>query len=306
MKKAQSARTAVPESLVQAAEAGAGVPQELLPEALRAEVVIHVPKMTRVDRMVPLSGQPNVLDAAKFHELVEEIASGGFAGAIEVVPFQGEDGQESYLIVHGEWRWKAAVALHIPEIPASHLTHPRFAERDFQMILAIRRNVLHGKFDKAKFRAAVAELATRYPDSEELRRALAFTSQEEWNRLVGQTRDALKKQGATEGMMKAFDEKAKGAKSLADLSVIVSRLYELYRDTVPFGFMVFTYGRQEHVYVAGTKPTLAALKAVCAHARNRGVEVNTLLGPALIALDAELKRQNALPEGPAPVLDGVF
>ena len=294
------------EVLAAAAEAGAGVPQELLPEALRAEVVVHQPQMTRVDRMVPLRGNPNIQDAAKFHELVEDIRAGGFAGAVEVVPFE-ENGEERFLIVHGEWRWKAACALQIPEIPASHLTHPRFAARDFQLILSIRRNVIHGKFDKAKFRAAVAELATAYPDSEELRRALAFTSQDDWNRLVGQTREALKKQGASAEMMQRFEEKARDAKSLADLSVIVSRLYELHKDTVPYGYMVFTYGRQEHFYVAGTKNTLGALKAVCAHAKARGVEVNSLLGPALTALDEKLRREVVTSStGPAPVLDGPF
>ena len=296
----------LPEEALAAAEAGAGAPQELLPGELRAEVVVHQPKMTRVDRMVPLRGNPNVQDAAKFHELIEDMQASGFSGAVEVVPFE-ENGEERFLIVHGEWRWKAACALQVPEIPASHLTHPRFKDRDFQLILAIRRNVIHGKFDKGKFRAAVAELATAYPDSEELRRALAFTAQEDWNRLVGQTREALKKQGATPEMMERFEEKARDAKSLADLSVIVSRLYELHRDTVPFGYMVFTYGRQEHFYVAGTKTTLAALKAVCAHAKARGVEVNSLLGPAFTALDEKLRREAVAPAtGPAPALDGPF
>ena len=74
-------------------------------------------------------------------------------------------------------------------------------------------------------------------------------------------------------------------------------LFELYKDTVPYGFMVFTYGRKEHLYVAGTKATMRAINEVAEVCRARKIEINTVLGPALAALSERLR---SAAEGPAP------
>jgi hypothetical protein len=292
------------EALIESLEAGLGAPQEILPQAARVDVAVYPPKMTPVARMVPTDWNTNEQSADTFQELVHDIQEHGFSGAVDVVPFTDEkDGLESYLVVSGEWRWRAAKMLGIPEIPASHLVHQKFSQRDFQMVLSIRRNTIKGKHQKDKLRAAVLALTVKYPDSEELRRMLAFTKADEWKRLVGQTRDGLQQQGMSKEMMAAFDEKAKHARSLGDLSNIVSRLYDLYKDTVPFGFMVFTYGKQEHFYIAATKGTMRGLKRILDHCKSKGIEVNSVLGPAF---DETADKVTALVLGPvaAPLQDG--
>lgn len=277
------------DELVEEIEAGAGAPQEILPAEVRAEIPVYAPVMTRVDRMVPTSWNTNEESVEMFHELLEDIRKDGFTGAVDVVPFKGGDGEESYEIVHGEHRWRAAKLLGIPEIPASHLRHPKFADEDFRRILSVRRNNIHGRHNKQKLRALIEDLTKRNPDHEALRKLLVFTRAEEWAKLVGTTREGLKKQGATPEMMRAFDEKAKNARGLADLSVIVSRLFELYKDTVPWGFMVFTYGKEEHHYIAGTKATIKHLKRVLDYCASNKTEVNTVLGPAFERLATDLE-----------------
>lgn len=297
-KKPKQPPTDLVDRVIADADAGYGAPQEILPEAARADIVVHTPVMTPVARMVVTPWNTNVQSAEVFEGLLTDIREHGFVGAVEVVPFEGPDGQESYLVVSGEWRYKAAVALGLQEIPASRLTHKKFQDREFQQILSVRRNNLHGKHDKTKLRELVSQIATAHPDSEELRKLLAFTRADEWKKLVGQTRDGLKGQGATPEMLKTYDEKAKNARSLADLSVIVSRLFETYKDTVPFGFLIFTYGGQEHVQIAGTRGTMKSVSRIAAFCAERKVEVNTLLGPALRALADKL---DTIPEGPASV-----
>lgn len=292
--KKKPAPAALVDQVIADADAGYGAPQELLPAAVRADIVVHTPVLTPLARMVPTDWNTNVQSAEVFEELMNDIRDNGFSGAVEVVPFF-QDGEEWFLVVSGEWRYKAAKALGLTEIPASRLTHRKFQDKEFQQILSVRRNNLHGKHDKAKLRELVTNLAVAHPDSEALRRLLAFTRADEWKKMVGQTRESLKGQGATPEMLKNFDEKAKNARSLADLSVIVSRLFETYKDTVPFGFMVFTYGGKEHVQIAGTKRTMKTIGRIAAFCAERKVEINTVLGPALLALADKL---DTIPEGP--------
>lgn len=279
-----------------AVEDGAGVPQEIIPQAALLEIKVWAPVMTLVDRMVPIEWNTNQETTEVFHELLNSIRDEGFSGAVEVVPFAAEDGQESYLIAHGEHRWRAAKILGLREIPASRITHEKFKDEDFLRIVSVRRNNIRGQHDRTKFRALVAELAEKYKDQEALRRLLVFTKSSEWNHLVGATKKALKDQGASPEMLRRFEEKAKNARSLADLSTIVSHLFETHKGTVPCGFMVFSFGGKEHAYVSASKGTMTSLKRVLAHCEATGLEVNSVLGPMLHRLAESLVEARAVEE----------
>jgi len=287
----------VVDSILGEIEAGAGSPQVAIPKAALADIVVHVPVMTPLDRIVETEWNTNVQSGEKFSELVEDIKVNGFSGAVDVVPFTGPDGHESYLVVSGEWRCKAARLLGLKEIPASRLSHAKFQDADFQRILSIRRNNIHGRHDPEKTRALIEHLAKKYPQSDELRRLLAFDKTAEWKRLVGDTRKSLKGQGATQAQLAQFDEKAKKARSLADLSAIVSHLFDTHKETVPWGYMAFSFGGKEHLYVAATAPTMQAVKRIVAHCGDRNLEINSVLGPALTELADRLAKGV---EGPLP------
>ena len=295
-KKPKKPVTAV-DAIVSATAAAAGAPTEAIPEAARPDIVVHLPVMTPVARMLFTDWNTNEQSATVFAELVEDIKTNGFSGGVEVVPVPGADGQLSFLVVSGEFRVRAAILLGMKEIPASRLEHARFQDRDFQMILSIRRNNIHGRHNPEKVRKVVEQLAAKYPGSDQLQRRLSFDKAAEWKRIVSDTRKAAQAQGASPEQLAKFDEKAKGARSLADLSAIVSHLFDAHKGTVPFGYMAFSYGGKEHLYIAATGATMKAMKAIVDHCAERSKEVNAVLAPMLAAFASSLATQA---EGPLP------
>lgn len=264
------------------------------------ELVIRPPVMTPTDRMVPTEWNTNEQDPETFAAMREEMRRDGFSGGLDVVPFDDGSGVEKYLIVSGEWRWKAAVELGAKELPASHFRDERFKGREWQLAHSLRRNNRHGKHNKEKVRAVFMELVKTNPDADAVRESLGFTDKDAFNKLIGETRKTLEAQGANKDLLDKYDEQAANARSMADLSQIVSRLFDLYKDTVPFGFMVFTYGSKEHTYIAQSKEMKVAMDMLLSICQNGAIEINSVLAPVVkkLAKDLVVRTQGAQGDGP--------
>lgn len=256
---------------------------KVLADPRTQDVEFHSIENIDVSLVDPNPWNPNEQDEKTFNRLVQEIKDVGFLEPIHVAPYQDEEtGSTRYLILGGEHRWRAAGAAGMTTIPALLLKHKRFSDLDFQKAMTVRLNALRGKLNKDKMVRLFQDFADRY-SSEEIRNMFAFTDRDAWEKLVGDMRKGLKQSGMPAELVEEFEKNARTARTVEDLGKIIQHLYEMYSDTVPFGFMVFTYGKKEHIYIAATDRSHAALTKILDAAEHRKVDVNEILLPALEA-----------------------
>lgn len=259
------------------------LPDDALPDPRSSDVQFHTTEDIDITKIDPNPWNPNEQDEKTFNRLCQEIEDVGFLEPIHVVPYEDEDTKETrYLILGGEHRWRAAGVIGMKKIPALLLKHERFSDVDFQKAMTVRLNVLKGRLNKEKMVKLFQDFADRY-SSEEVQDMFAFTSKDAWQKLVGDMRKGLKKSGMPAELMAEFDKNSQTARTVEDLSKIIQHLYDMYSDTVPFGFMVFTYGKKEHVYVSMTKKAKTAMDALTKAAKSQRIDINDLLTPALEA-----------------------
>jgi len=228
---------------------------------------------------------PNMMDQDDFNRLVREIEDVGFIDPVQVVPI--EDGR--YRIIGGEHRVAAAVELRLAQIPAMVLDGPRWVDVDLQKLVTVRLNVLKGRLNPEKMAVLYNQMAKKYGE-DALQSLFAFTDQQAWDKLVSGVKQGLSKAGLPKEKQEEFSKKAKEAKTLKDLERILNELWSSYGDTVQLSFMVFTYGRREHFYVAMDRKTREAIKKVAAYCKGHAKDINTVLGPAIQALADVLEK----------------
>lgn len=239
---------------------------------------------------------PNTMDQDDYSRLVHEIEDVGFIDAVQAVPLV--DGR--YRIIGGEHRVAAAIELRLKAIPTLVLEGPRWQDEDLQKLVSVRLNVLKGRLNPEKMGILYRDMADKYGE-DALQNLFAFTDQHGWEKLVSQIKQGLSKAGLPREKQKEFAEKAKEAKTLQDLERILNELWSSYGDTVQLSFMIFTYGKREHVYIAMDQKTRRAFKTIGDHCKSTGKDINQVLGPALQALadvltrDAPKKSQIAPP-----------
>lgn len=284
-------------------------PAAVLAEPTR-DVEFHDVTMVDMNLIDPNEWNPNEMDAKTFNRLVEEIREVGFVEPIQVVAYIAEEtGETRYLILGGEHRYRAVQVLGRPTIPAVILKHKKYADKDFQKAMTVRLNALRGRLNKEKMVKLFLEFAEKYP-TEKIQDMFAFTHKDEWEKLVGETRKGLKKAGLPPEVMEEYDRNVKEIKTVDDLGRIVQHLFQMYKDTVPYGFMVFTWGKKEHVYVAMSKRTKEAMDRLMKMCKDGQIEINTLLGPAIEAIVEDTpvlpKDGDKEPEAPPPVSGSDF
>jgi hypothetical protein len=238
-----------------------------------------------VDSITPNEWNPQGMDDDEFDRLVEEIDEVGFNSAIEVV----EAADEQFVIMGGEHRWRAAKVCGLEHIPCLIYRGEKWEEADLQKFVTVRLNVIGGKLDPIKFAKIYEEMAEKY-GKDSLQHMFAFTDQKAFQRLVGDVKKGLKGSLPKE-LQDEFDEAAKEAKTVEDLSKIIQNLFNKYGDTVQHSFMVFTFGKQHHVYIQMSSKTKKALDKVLGFCKTMGEDINEVMAPIIKACadDAEKK-----------------
>lgn len=226
-----------------------------------------------IDELVPNSWNPQTQADDVFLRLVDEITEVGFIDPCEVVPL--DDG--TYRIIGGQHRWEAAKKAGLDEIPCVVLQGKKWNDVDLQKFVTVRLNALRGKVDPVRFAKLYQEMSEKY-GAEALQNLMGYTNAKAFQKLVDGTREGLKKSMPPE-MLAEFDKKAKDAKTTDDLSNIVQMLFAKYGDTVDKSFIVFTYGKQEHVYIAMDRPMKKAMDKVVGYCKATGEDINKLMAP---------------------------
>lgn len=149
--------------------------------AKKVEVLRAV--MVPVKNLHPNDWNPNVQSEATFEGLKAEIERDGFGHPLGVVPVilsESDAPGDHYRIIEGEHRWRAAVALEMSRVPCYIYTD---WDETTQKLKTVRRNLLTGSLDAARFTALVRSLEDRV-DSDLLPGLLGFESRSDFSRYL--------------------------------------------------------------------------------------------------------------------------
>lgn len=238
-----------------------------------------------IDLIVPNAWNPNAQDELTFNLLQDEIAEVGLIDPIEVVPL--EDGM--FRIIGGEHRWRAAKNLGYFEVPCIILTDNKWTEEDLQKFVTVRLNVIHGKLDPEKFLTLYKEMAGKYGE-EAMQRMMGYADSKAFQRTLGWVKKGLKESLPKE-MAKEVEDATKEVKSVADLEKIIQDLFNKYGETVNQSFMVFTYGKQQHIYIQMSAKLRRAMDKVMTFSNVACKDINEVLERVILQALPELSRE---------------
>ena len=254
-----------------------------------------------VDRIVPNSWNANEEDERTFDHLVEDVAETGFIDSLTVVPL--DDG--NYRIIGGEHRWMAAKASGENEVPCLILQGAKWKDEDLQKFVTVRMNMLKGKLNPEKFLKLYHEMADKYGE-EQLQKLFGFTDKKAFKKILKGVTNAAK-QALPKELHDDLEEKAKDAQTVEDLGTIVQEMFQKYGDTADKSFMIFTHGKQEHIYIAMSTDMRRAMDKVCLFCDTAGQDINDFMVPVVKAcLDKAMQSLEDLPDEPAVSEDDPF
>lgn len=241
-------------------------------------------KYIRVDLIEPNTWNPQVMDTTEFACLCKEITEVGFIDPIQVIALD----TGKYRIIGGEHRWEAAKKVGLDEVPCGVIRGVKWKSEDLQKFVTTRLNLIGGKMDPEKFLKLYEEMAEKY-GADQLQDLFGWTDAKAFAKILGGIQKSLKKALPKE-MHGAIDAAAKEAKSIEDLTNIVQMLFHKYGDTVGQSFMVFSYGKSQHLYVRMDAAMNKAMKVVTDHCRKTGADINTFLAPLTKVWAEEAKK----------------
>lgn len=230
------------------------------------------------NELVGAAWNPNEMEKEDFALLKEQIVEVGFIDPPTVAEVEGSDGEFFYRIIGGHNRVEAAKELKLKLIPVDVLQGERWKDEDLQKLQTVRLNVLHGKTNPEKMVALYNEMATKY--GADVTKMLGYTSDHGLKKMIKQVQGDLAKTLSPD-LAKQFAEQAKEAKTLGDLEKIIQKLMTDSGDSAKYGFVVFSWGGKEHVYVAMSDKTREALKRIVRAARTKKVDINEIIEEAI-------------------------
>lgn len=199
---------------------------------------------------------PNQMSDREFDLLVDNLQRTGMTDPIFVRPL--EDG--NYRIVGGHHRLDAALYLGFTEVPCTIVDHDDFDD-DAETFQVVRMNVIRGRMDPGSFFSLYESLSKKYSD-QVLQDSFGFAEEAEFRKLIAQAAKSL----PSPDLQKKFKEAAKEIKTIDGIAALLNKMFTLYGDTLPHGFMVLDYGGQNSVWLEISKKTMTALnqlKDVC-------------------------------------------
>lgn len=228
---------------------------------------------------------PNEMTAQQLQLLIETIQEVGFIDPVTVVKLDSG----KYEIVGGEHRARAAKAIGLKTIPVDVLQGDKWQDEDRRKFQNTRLNVIHGKMNPEKFVKLYNEMAAKY-GSEKVTRMMGYTSDAGIRKIVQSVSKQMKETLPPELATK-FEEKAREARTVGDLSNIIQQLFQEYGDSMKFNFMIFSWGGKEHYYIAISKKVHMAMKRIMDASREGSLDINDIIGGSLEALADSLDRE---------------
>jgi hypothetical protein len=244
-----------------------------------------------LDKIIPNSWNANEQDEVMFDGLVSDVADTGFIDSLTVVP--APDG--FYRIIGGEHRWMAAKAAGEETVPCLVLVGEKWQDMDLQKFVTVRMNMRKGKLNPQKFIKLYDEMAEKY-GQQELQKLFGFTNKHALNKVIKDATKSAKKVLPKE-LHGELEEKAKDAKTVEDIGRIVQEMFAKSGDTVAQSYMIFTYGKQEHIYVSMSNTMRKAMDKVLLFCDTSKIDINDFMAPIIKAhLTEAMKGLDAVEE----------
>jgi len=236
-------------------------------------------KMIPVAQVFPNDWNPNEQTTETFNGLVEEIKEDGFEGAINVVPWPDHPDAKPeypiYKIIGGEHRWRAAKVLGMEQIPA--FVHADWDEKT-QKLKTVRRNLLTGGLNDAKFTALVKSLQEEYEiPKHQLPHLLGFDNEAEFSRHVIEEKDKREKTF----LDALLDDSKKDVHAVDALTDVISTIFAEAGDTIDQSFLHFTFKGSLQTVILLDKGGLDSVKKMVENLRASGVNANLFIKTAI-------------------------
>lgn len=261
-------------------------------------IAVYIPDtvLLPVDQLQVNAWNPNEMTETEFDLLVEQIKTVGFVNPLQVVPLTNG----LYRVIGGAHRLQAAKVLGMPKVPCTLLSDARWEDEDLQKFATVRLNQLHGHAEPNKMIALYREMAAKYGEKS-LQRMFAYTEEDAWKKLVRQVKKSIKGSALPDEAKKKFNNEAKDAKTVDDLSMILNRIFNEHGDTLKYSFLIFSFGGKEHVYVAMSTKTKQAVDQVLTFCKEWDRDLNQVIAKVTLAWVEEAKaaEQAELQAGPS-------
>ena len=234
-------------------------------------------KLVPISNLFEFENNPNAQDPTTFTNLVKEIETDGFDEALIVVPKSVDDkGNQTYTVVSGNHRLKAARVLCMEELPVVVKEGWSIDEQKFKVV---RRNLLKGELDPAKFTKLVDSLDENYtPD--ELSSLMGFSNQDQFERMYLMEQELEARQA---GAMAAKEEAGGRETSAIDgLSIILNRLFSEYGETIPHSFMFFDFGGKIHLMHLMNSHLKRVMEELALKSAKEGLDLNEIISACIV------------------------
>jgi hypothetical protein len=247
---------------------------------------------------------PNVLSDKGFDMLVHNIEEVGFTDAVFVWPkgmlpqFEQvtKDAEKAGLkinmdepvpefmemlknsgirfqIIGGHHRRDSLQYLGEVYVPATVNIDPEFDEEAAEAQL-MRNNLIHGRLDPTKVAAMFQRAFDKGFTEDQLQLMYGFADEAEFRKVV----DALSKQLPTKELQDKFKKAAEEVKTIDGLTKLLNKMFTMYGDTLPYGFMVVDYGGQHSYWLRVGKKTYEGLGIIAQACIENQVTMDDLLG----------------------------
>lgn len=240
-------------------------------------------KLIPVNRLIPAPWNPNRMSDKVFQKLVRNIKEDGFLQTMEVVPLTGEfrkkyvpedqdDGGEFWLIVGGHHRWDAAKLLDMEMVP---VVIKKDWDEDMAKFKNVALNMIRGRLDPDRFTRLYMDMAEKYGD-ELVREQMALVEEKAFKSLIKDVKDGL-----PEPMKKQLESREDEIHNTDDLQRVLAEMFSKHGDTLPFSYMVFTYGGKSHLWVQTDRITKARLDELTQWCYDNEVDINRVFAAFL-------------------------
>lgn len=264
-----------------------------------------------VELLIKNEANPNKMSSRAFDLLIDNMQRTGITDPILVRPVDMEaaiklydstdenveftnpdTGEElKFRIVGGHHRYDGAIYLGFETVPCTVILDPEFDEEQ-ETFQIVRMNVIHGKLDPQAFFNLYQKYADKYGDAI-LQDSFGFADEAEWNRLVNQAA----KQLPDKDTQKKFKEAAQQVKTIDGLAALLNKMFTMYGDTLPYGYMVFDQGGQRNLWLRSTKKTMKAAETLGGLCIEKEVTMDDIVGLLL---------EHALGKDGKELLEGLF
>lgn len=242
-----------------------------------------------LDQIEPDPMNVNSMSPAQFNELVDMIKTHGFDEPIQVAPIAEKktpDGRQVYVIIGGEHRWRAMKVLGGATVPA---VVKQILDEGERRMLLVKRNVVRGEIDRAKFTTLVKDLEEKSQVGRDLLASkMGFTGDQHMKRFFREEKKATNEQ-----VSKLLEESRRELMTVGNVSYVVSEICAKYGKTMPNGYVFFAHRSRLHLLLQMEAELYQAVQAMCALARRDPKTLSIFLNEAI---RSELKKWNVDPD----------